>query len=567
MPTRTGTGHVDRQAGREDGQPPLLVGRPGETRPRGRGSGPPGARRRARGRCPTRCPPTSAAGRPGPGAARAAGRGRGPRSPRSPGRDAPRQRARTTRRTSYGTAQPSASNIRARTIPVNPQTSTPSTRERRGADGPAPPGVLDARAVVGVEEVRDRDAEHVDRLGVVDGRDLGRARPPRRDRGDQVVAHRDGQRRPGCRAPRRRTRRARPPRPPPAARPRAARRRRARAGRRGTRSARRGDPGRRSAAAAARRGRGRRPGAVGARAGARRARRRAPAPRPGGAAAGSSSTRAGSTRQSTPRAHRSTSSARAPRTLRRPGRSSASPDELPEGREHRLRRRDQAGQVLARRPRGSASTSSRESAPTMSGVASHRSSIPASSSGWNCRPSALPARNACTGVASVEASSVAPGGQVDGVGVPVQHGRAGCRARRAPGPRATTSTGANPISVAARRCRREPSASARSCMPEAHAEHGDVGVDGRREQRALGGQARVPGDVVGVHRAAHDDHAGHLVERRQPRRRRVSSTVRTRIGSVEPARDQPGALVRGVREHQDRTHAGHQPSGSGRPSS
>ena len=75
----------------------------------------------------------------------------------------------------------------------------------------------------------------------------------------------------------------------------------------------------------------------------------------------------------------------------------------------------------------------------------------------------------------------------------------------------------------------------------------------------------MPGLVVGVHRAAHHDDAGHLVETRQP------GVVEVEHGAdadrrVDAARDQPGALVRGVHDHQDGTHAGHQPSGSGRPS-
>ena len=72
--------------------------------------------------------------------------------------------------------------------------------------------------------------------------------------------------------------------------------------------------------------------------------------------------------------------------------------------------------------------------------------------------------------------------------------------------------------------------------------------------------------VVRVHRAAHDDHAGHLVEAREAGVVEVEDGADA-DGRVETARDEPGALVRGVHDHQDGPHAGHHPSGSGRPSS
>ena len=72
--------------------------------------------------------------------------------------------------------------------------------------------------------------------------------------------------------------------------------------------------------------------------------------------------------------------------------------------------------------------------------------------------------------------------------------------------------------------------------------------------------------VVRVHRAAHDDHAGHLVETREAGVVEVEDGAHP-DGRVEAARDEAGALVRGVHHHQDGTHAGHHPSGSGRPSS
>ena len=135
----------------------------------------------------------------------------------------------------------------------------------------------------------------------------------------------------------------------------------------------------------------------------------------------------------------------------------------------------------------------------MSGVESHRSSIPASSSGWNCRPSALPARNACTGVASVEARSVAPGGrstvsecQCSTVGRVAERAQHRVLRDDVDGREADLGGGAQ-VQPGAEREREELHA-------EAHAEHGDVGVDRGREQRALGRQTGVARHVVGVHR-------------------------------------------------------------------
>ena len=423
--------------------------------------------------------------------------------------------------------------------PVNPQTSTPSTVNAGVRTVRPQRRVLDARAVGRVEQVRHRDAEHVHRLGVVDGRDLRRARPPRGDRRHQVVAHRHGQRRQGAEHLDARRVEARPPRPPRAARPRAGRRRTARAARRGRRSARRGG----------RRVRDRRCSST--------SRSRATAGEPARAGVASSAPNSTSTAagravdgvlQHAGRVHPPVDAARAQvdelgaraphvrRRVRHPRARTSSPKRG----EHLRRGGTSPGRCAAPAARIS-STSSGDRSPTMSGVLSQRSSIPASSSGWNCTP------ERAAGPERLHRGRRGRGQQRGArrAGRPCRSASAARSGRSpsAPSTRssATTSTGANPISVAARRCSREPSASASSCMPEAHAQHRDVGVDRRGEQRTLGREPGMARHVVGVHRAAHDDDAGHLVERREPGV--VAGRARSAPGSgaSRPRRDQPRA--------------------------